>query len=348
MTESKRKIWIDVYKGILIICVVLGHEIDATRFVYWFHMPLFFAISGYFIKVSPNIVEWFKSKICRIMVPYFFFFIFITLIGLNDRFSLKQIVKLLYGGRMNTGVVGVWWYPTCFLLTLLIVQLLIKYFDKKKQLLISIIMYAIGMAEWYFLLPKDVNNYGVLHKLPWNIDVCLCATLFMIMGYYCKTITDRIIQKRFVEKISVFCGAVFVIVLLILSFNIKVASFNVDMKYAQYGNPVLFLVFPILFGVVLLLISDAISNLKFLNTAISTLGYHSMSIMYLHVPILYLLRSIVEGDTIVQQVFRAIVALLLSYIISIIFNHFSLTRILFLSGDISKLKDFLRGKNGTK
>ena len=40
----------DVAKGIGIMCVVLGHILDAgmaKSFVYLFHMPLFFIISGH-------------------------------------------------------------------------------------------------------------------------------------------------------------------------------------------------------------------------------------------------------------------------------------------------------------
>lgn len=54
---QKRLFYLDAMKGILIILVILGHSIQDTisdyqnnflfRFIYSFHMPLFFAISGY-------------------------------------------------------------------------------------------------------------------------------------------------------------------------------------------------------------------------------------------------------------------------------------------------------------
>ena len=45
-----RESWIDVLKGIGIILVVIGHtsmENPLVKWIYVFHMPLFFALSGY-------------------------------------------------------------------------------------------------------------------------------------------------------------------------------------------------------------------------------------------------------------------------------------------------------------
>ena len=51
--ENKREINIDVLKGLGIIFVMLGHMVgigfyeDIYVYIYSFHMPLFFFISGY-------------------------------------------------------------------------------------------------------------------------------------------------------------------------------------------------------------------------------------------------------------------------------------------------------------
>ena len=58
---KQRLIWADSLKGILIVLVVLGHAIQGVygedvesnriwNIIYSFHMPAFFAISGYFVK----------------------------------------------------------------------------------------------------------------------------------------------------------------------------------------------------------------------------------------------------------------------------------------------------------
>ena len=81
--EKNRNITFDVAKGIGIVLVVIGHYIpecapvwyiDCMRFVYRFHMPLFFIIAGFFFdrsvkQVSYGALVWSKFK--RLMVPYF-------------------------------------------------------------------------------------------------------------------------------------------------------------------------------------------------------------------------------------------------------------------------------------
>ena len=71
---SKRINYIDYAKGLAILCVLLGHmEIHPIlkNYIYSFHMPLFFILSGYFMKRAKldkdTVIKNFKS----IMVPYF-------------------------------------------------------------------------------------------------------------------------------------------------------------------------------------------------------------------------------------------------------------------------------------
>ena len=58
-TLENRADWIDVLKGIGIILVVIGHVNTKGFLVQWlytFHMPLFFALSGYILyKFGKNI-----------------------------------------------------------------------------------------------------------------------------------------------------------------------------------------------------------------------------------------------------------------------------------------------------
>ena len=47
---TKRLTYIDIARGIAIICIVLGHLGNATinKIVFTFHVPIFFFITGYF------------------------------------------------------------------------------------------------------------------------------------------------------------------------------------------------------------------------------------------------------------------------------------------------------------
>ena len=110
--NTKRLDWIDIAKGIGIILVVLGHtlvpqvrETDFAGFlwifIYNFHMPLFFFLSGYlFEKGLPHYTnkgKFILGKLQYLMLPYL---IFSTFAYLFIGFSLKipLLAKVLENG----------------------------------------------------------------------------------------------------------------------------------------------------------------------------------------------------------------------------------------------------------
>lgn len=71
---NKRIEYIDIAKGIAIIMVLLGHidlcPIGLKSSIYSFHMPLFFILSGYFMKEGIEIRLLIKKLFKSLMVPY--------------------------------------------------------------------------------------------------------------------------------------------------------------------------------------------------------------------------------------------------------------------------------------
>ncbi len=93
-----RKRWADIAKFFAIVAVVLGHTDgvpDALmRFIFTFHMPLFFVMSGYFMKDTDDIRKSVKKDAVGLLLPY----------GVTCLMMMVlQIIKTL----MWTGVSGV-------------------------------------------------------------------------------------------------------------------------------------------------------------------------------------------------------------------------------------------------
>lgn len=70
--EEQRVIWIDWFKCICILSVVIGHTGSMNSsmlhdFIYCFHVPLFFLVSGYLYKKKNSITD-----IRRLLLPIFF------------------------------------------------------------------------------------------------------------------------------------------------------------------------------------------------------------------------------------------------------------------------------------
>ncbi|WP_458449400.1 acyltransferase family protein [Fibrobacter sp.] len=107
----------DVLKGIAIFFMILGHcEVyPLYPFIYSFHMPLFFFVAGYFLKIRPFRDEL-RLNVRRLIVPYFFSAICISVIAVcvdlsnyawaDGSFSQGFIIKLLLG---YNGVVAPEW-----------------------------------------------------------------------------------------------------------------------------------------------------------------------------------------------------------------------------------------------
>ena len=83
-----RYLWIDAWRGILIILVVLGHAVGGAehfsstphagaldyvyRLIYGFHMAAFFFLAGMLWRPSGiDFVAFVRKKFHRLMVPYF-------------------------------------------------------------------------------------------------------------------------------------------------------------------------------------------------------------------------------------------------------------------------------------
>lgn len=68
--REKRDINLDIVKGIGIIAVIIGHIFPyGVKFIFSFHMPLFFVIAGFLYKRSPIRVS-IRKDYKRLIIPY--------------------------------------------------------------------------------------------------------------------------------------------------------------------------------------------------------------------------------------------------------------------------------------
>ena len=70
--EKKRVQYIDVARGIAMICIILGHlgDMQINRVVFTFHVPIFFLITGYFFKPEKDWKSFLKKKAKTLLLPY--------------------------------------------------------------------------------------------------------------------------------------------------------------------------------------------------------------------------------------------------------------------------------------
>lgn len=233
---KKRNNYIDVVKGIGIFLVVLGHHHTIlTNYIYSFHMPLFFFISGMFHSNYNSYKEFIIKKVNSLVIPYFTFattlFLFWLVIG--RKFGESAIKNtpiniafngIFIGSDINNISSMDWGVPLWFLLCLFLVANLYYFISKleiKKVILWNVIFSYIG----YYL---SKNSY-FLFKI-WHFDTALIAINFYTLGNLLK---NKILK---IEKIS---NTIITLVFLLSVIGSKVNG-RVDMYTNYYSNIILF------------------------------------------------------------------------------------------------------------
>lgn len=108
--KSNRLEYVDVMRGIAITLVVVGHLIQFNgistdnpvfEFIYSFHMPLFFAISGYITQKVTKICSWqkyvlfLKKKTMAIALPFLVWTLFVGNYILRDHWRVVSLDQML-------------------------------------------------------------------------------------------------------------------------------------------------------------------------------------------------------------------------------------------------------------
>lgn len=100
---NNRDLTLDFLKGVGILTVIIGHLSEFGRqFIFSFHMPLFFLISGYLFSQKP-LSKSLHNDFYRLIVPYVFtslviiVFYFIATILTGQQFVLRWALASLWG-----------------------------------------------------------------------------------------------------------------------------------------------------------------------------------------------------------------------------------------------------------
>ncbi len=297
--HNSRIEWIDISRGMGIYLVILGHlVVSGTGLSIWifsFHMPLFFFLSGYLSKLGKDsFITSLKKIINRLIVPYFVFVGIGFLISLiipiwrpnNYRIVLYDI---FYNVQPESLHVGQLWFLFC----LAIVQFLFLFFLKmkiKKKLIIFILIFVFALIS-FFMEYLKIGFFidGIFYKLPWKFDSAMMGLSFFSAGYYIKNLqlisfTNNFYKTKKINKVLIFFLLLEINVLFSLILN-SGSSFDASINLGAniYGNLFYFLVASWA-GICCIIY---IANLIKKNLILSHIGKNSLSIFASHSFFLY-------------------------------------------------------------
>lgn len=227
MAEKKRIVWIDQLRSIAFYFVILGHmdiQKDLEIWIYSFHMPLFFIISGFNLNIDKLYKTDFKLYIShlakRMLVPYFW----LQLIALGMKYMYYLLIKRAEVNALNylkgifvanSGIVTAPSNPMYFVLLLFISQIMLWCIIKltKGDKLLSF-----GIIVVMTLIPVITEGKA----MPWHINVMPTAMLFIFIGRFIMdsymSVRDKLSEIRLPHYISL-CAALFVVGAVIATVN---------------------------------------------------------------------------------------------------------------------------------
>lgn len=214
--KNKRYIFLDTAKAIGIYLVILGHMVifnwKEFRFIFAFHMPLFFVISG-FVFGSRRELPKFKTFIIKQIKYYLIPLLIVFLLGILQCVFLpigecdikhlfsSDTLKDLYEGQYRFSFFGASWFLWCMFWSQLIyygIQVLKRRCKLYIYILIWIlfVLFAVYAPDIFSFIPK-------YRRLPLKIDSAFMATVFMGVGhllnrFYYKCKLDQKAMVRYI------------------------------------------------------------------------------------------------------------------------------------------------------
>lgn len=278
MENTKRIDYLDYIKGFGILLVILGHIYDVSNpikiWLYSFHIPLFFIISGALIKYTNingrNMKNIIISKFKSLIIPYICFellAIFVWMIQNELTFSAFKwnITDSIF---MYCKAGTTWFLFALFVSEILFISIL-KYLKSNKLItLITGILFIISLT-----IHTENHNILVLFR-------CFIANGFLYVGYYGYNL---IINKNL--------SILFIIALCVA--NIILSHFNglVDLWSLQFGNIFLYTICSILGSVSIIYLFKKIKQ----SFILKYLGENSLIIMATHQVLLEKFINVVTG-----------------------------------------------------
>lgn len=200
VAPAKRIDYVDIAKGIGIVLVVMGHNDFALispfghKFIYSFHMPMFFFMSGMFFK--PDIPFWgyVRNRFDRVLKPFFFTIVFlyfttISFTKVSIVVATRRVLKAMYANGYYLDWVQLWFLPHLFIVSLFayfFFQAVRRGGVHSWRWLILPAIYVVGVLGITRFYPFEVNALGrgfTVFGLPYSLDLVLVSGFFFILGY---------------------------------------------------------------------------------------------------------------------------------------------------------------------
>jgi acyltransferase len=271
MATGKGRIWvIDVARFYAMALVFYGHFIERFmllknpagfaqyKFIYSFHMVVFFVLAGYVVKESDTefrFGKYLKHRFVSRLLPFIFFtaiFMVLPVFFPGDFYGMKlPSVEGYIQGLVST-VFGIpsFCVPSWFILMLFSVELVhygaFRFLKSNSKILMgAVVFYVVG---YWLNLKLDIFNPLKGRVVGWNylfIHEAITMYAFYLLGIYLRR------KKFLIDKVSLKIlvpGMIITFLIVLFTYKLNTGPFNfsiydaVVIIFASHGN---FFWFPI-------------------------------------------------------------------------------------------------------
>lgn len=296
VARGSRLTVLDSLRGFGILLVVLGHTSRSAGLVSWifsFHMPLFFIISGILFH-ERQFLDSFKKKVARLLIPYLFFgivtFVYWTLIERRFRGGVSGSVTnaltnifLARAGTSNYPQNTVLWFLPCLFVTEMLFLGIFTFVKSKREIRYDWAV-AATLATVSFLSIIAMHSFDLpidRLRLPWALDILPFSMLFYCIGYLLSRFLMPCMRK---SKPKASLHAVYAAIgmagLGLLRVFDELTGLSVNLNDASTSNP-----FWMLCAALLGFISSLMLCIAIDCRLLQFLGRVSLTIMCVHEPV---------------------------------------------------------------
>ena len=292
INNNQNILWVDYAKCFGIFLMIFAHLLSANchlyRFIYLFHMPLFFIIGGYLYK-QKSYKENFSKIIWGLLIPYFIYqFLYLpiklcNLVFYHNAPFFETLIKIIQGIIFATSLDDSFFITNCvpcwFIMTMVILRIIFNFIKINQITLFIISIIAIIISK--FLMKNDI-------VILFCISCAILAMPYYALGVFFKekNINLNLFMHKSVLIITTFIGIY--IMNLILHYN-GVIKMSRSLEPINNENPSLILMY--IAGIIGSFLVILFSNLfKEKINFVDKISKNTLFIIFFHWFILFFIR----------------------------------------------------------
>ncbi len=283
--KSTRILWMDVFRGLLILSVVIGHTTGKfNAYIYQFHMGAFFLASGFTTKQeSRSLLETIYHRFLTLWLPLFTSIVLVQMVveclnksGNYEVFftlsymPLPDVLKqFLMNGAIYTWWLGAAWFLLVLFAITLLHRVLFQLLGKHYGILYAVVSIAL------FLVGYSMAQSGMT---KWNVDLILIAQLYFMIGLYLQKYQGKFAQNNK----SGLMLTVAIITFFFMWVNATQFHCTMDFPSRAFNSPAVDFWLVLNGTVFIYAVSRLVERIPYFSTGIRYLGRNTLPILLFH------------------------------------------------------------------